>query len=34
MIQQLLASKYDFNLWVPEAGFFVLADISNIHIGE
>lgn len=34
LLQQLINSKYDFNLWVPSAGFFVLADISAIDIDE
>ena len=34
LLQQLINSKYDFNLWVPSAGFFVLADISSLEVDE
>ena len=34
LLQQLINSKYEFNMWVPSAGFFVLADISSINIEE
>lgn len=32
LLQQLINSKYEFNLWVPNAGFFVLADISSVEV--
>lgn len=29
LIDQLIASKYDYNLWIPESGYFILTDISK-----
>lgn len=34
LIHGLLNSKYKFNLWVPEGGYFIIADISNIEVPE
>lgn len=32
LIDVLLESKYDFKLWVPKGGFFIMADISNVEV--
>ena len=32
LIDSLLDCKYDFNLWVPKGGFFIMADISRIDM--
>jgi len=32
LINQLAASKIPFNIWVPEGGFFVIVDISNVNV--
>jgi hypothetical protein len=28
LIDQLLNSKYNFKLWIPKGGYFVMTDIS------
>ena len=30
LIEQLLKCKYDFDLWIPKGGYFVMADISKV----
>ncbi len=32
LLQKLIESKYDFDLWIPKGGYFVLADISRIEV--
>ena len=34
LLDQLLASKFDFDIWIPKGGYFVLADISRIKIQD
>jgi kynurenine--oxoglutarate transaminase/cysteine-S-conjugate beta-lyase/glutamine--phenylpyruvate transaminase/kynurenine aminotransferase len=34
LIDQLLASRYNFHIWIPESGYFVLTDISKIDIED
>ncbi len=34
LVKQLLASSFDFDLWVPKGSHFVLADISRIEVKE
>ena len=28
LIDQLLNSRYEFNLWIPKGGYFIMTDIS------
>jgi len=30
----LINCKYDFDLWIPKGGYFVLADISRVEVME
>ena len=30
LIKELLNSKFDFDLWIPEGGHFIVVDISKI----
>lgn len=32
LINQLVNSNIPFNIWVPEGGFFVICDITNVVI--
>jgi hypothetical protein len=32
LIDQLLDSRYDFKLWIPKGGYFIMADISSIEV--
>lgn len=34
LLDQLIASKFDFDLWVPKGGYFILADISKVKVQE
>ena len=34
LLDELLASKFDFNIWIPKGGYFVMADISKTEIKE
>lgn len=34
MIRELLKSKYNFDLWIPKGGYFVICDISNVEVME
>lgn len=34
LLGELVKCKYDFDLWVPKGGYFVLADISRVEIME
>lgn len=34
LVKQLLASSFDFDVWVPKGSHFVLADISRIQVKE
>ena len=34
LIDELLSSKFDFNLWIPKGGYFIVADISKAEIEE
>ena len=34
LIRQLLNSKYQFDLWVPKGGYFVICDISKVEVME
>lgn len=34
LIEQLLKCKYDFDLWIPKGGYFVMADISKVQVDE
>ena len=34
LIKELLKTPYDFNLWIPKGGYFVLADISKVEVLE
>jgi hypothetical protein len=32
LLKALANSDYDFDLWVPKAGFFIIADISRVDV--
>lgn len=32
LMDELLASKFDFDLWIPKGGYFIMADISKTEI--
>ena len=32
LIKKLVASSFDFDLWVPNGGQYVIADISKVKI--
>jgi hypothetical protein len=34
LLEELINCKYDFDLWIPKGGNFVLADISRIEVME
>ena len=34
LLKILLKSKYNFKLWIPQGGYFVLADISECEVME
>lgn len=34
LLEQLIGSKFDFDLWVPKGGYFVIADISRVQVAE
>ena len=34
LIDQLLDSRYDFKLWIPKGGYFIMADISSIEVQQ
>ena len=34
LLDILIKSKYDFNLWIPKGGYFIMADISKCEIQE
>lgn len=32
LLDELIASKYDFDMWIPKGGYFVMADISKVNV--
>jgi aspartate/methionine/tyrosine aminotransferase len=34
LIHELLASKFDFDLWIPKGGYFIICDISKVDVME
>lgn len=32
LLDEMIASKYDIDLWIPRGGYFVLADISRLPV--
>ena len=32
LVKELLNSKFDFDLWIPEGGHFIVVDISRIEV--
>lgn len=34
LIKKLMGSSFDFDLWVPSGGHFIIADISRANIKE
>ena len=34
LLDQLIASKFEFDLWIPKGGYFVMADISRVEVQE
>jgi kynurenine--oxoglutarate transaminase/cysteine-S-conjugate beta-lyase/glutamine--phenylpyruvate transaminase/kynurenine aminotransferase len=34
LLEKLLNTSFDFDLWVPKGGYFVVADISRIPVKE
>ena len=34
LIKELLKSPFEFELWIPKGGYFVLADISKVEVME
>lgn len=34
LINELINSKFDFDIWVPKGGYFVIVDISRAEIME
>jgi aspartate/methionine/tyrosine aminotransferase len=34
LLEELINCKYDFDLWIPKGGYFVLADISRVNVME
>ncbi len=34
LLGELIGSKFDFDLWIPKGGYFILADISRIKVSE
>lgn len=34
LLEKLMNCKFDFDLWVPKGGYFVLADISRVPVKE
>lgn len=32
LLDELINCKYDFDLWIPKGGYFVVADISRIQV--
>lgn len=34
LVRELLNSKFDFDLWIPRGGYFVMCDISKVEVME
>ena len=34
LIKELLKAPYDFSLWIPKGGYFVLVDITKVEVME
>ena len=34
LLDELIASKFDMDLWIPKGGYFILADISRVDVAE
>lgn len=34
LVRELLNSKFDFDLWIPQGGYFILCDISKVNVLE
>ena len=34
LLDELIRSKFDMDLWIPKGGYFVLADISRVKVDE
>lgn len=34
LLKELLNSSFDFDLWIPKGGYFILADISRVNVME
>ena len=34
LLDQLIECKYDFDLWIPKGGYFIIADIQKIPVSE
>lgn len=32
LLEELINCKYDFDLWIPKGGYFIMADISRIKV--
>jgi hypothetical protein len=32
LLDELIASKFDFDLWIPKGGYFIMADISRVKV--
>ena len=34
LLSELIESKFDFDLWIPKGGYFIIADITRCNISE
>ena len=34
LLDILIKSKFDFDIWIPKGGYFIIADISRINVDE
>lgn len=34
LLSELVKCKFDFDLWIPKGGYFVMADISRVKVNE
>jgi hypothetical protein len=33
-LEELIQSKFDFDLWIPKGGYFIMADITRVKVDE
>ena len=34
LLEELIQSKFDFDLWIPKGGYFIMADITRVKVDE